>query len=125
MKFSEVPTLAKFEKHALANPSCAITQYCYKAVADVISSVESLQGSSYNLHETTALLNLKDRCVAMEKSTRIIWACAAATDHVVPRKWEYIPDFESALNYFQSLGDIELMAETKDHRISWEQKIRV
>ncbi|MDD5262971.1 MAG: hypothetical protein PHD76_14095 [Methylacidiphilales bacterium] len=125
MKFSEVPSLAKFEKHALANSGCPITQYAYKAVSEIIGPVETMGNSGYNLHETAALLNLKTRCEAIEKSTRIIWACAAATDHVKPRKWDYVPDFQSALDYFKQLGDLELMAETKDHRITWEQKIHL
>jgi len=36
-----------------------------------------------------------------------------------------VPDFQSALDYFQRLSDMELMAETKEYRISWEQKIQI
>ena len=102
-----------------------ITQYSYQAVREIIEGVVSAKDVGRNLHETTVLLSLKTRCQAMEKTTRIIWACAAATDHVVPRKWSFIPDFQSALHYFQTLSDLDLMAETKDHRITWEQKIMI
>jgi hypothetical protein len=123
MKFTDVPTLAKFEKHALANPDCAITQQSFQAVKEIIEPVDNANNNFHNLHETAAIMNLKERCVAVEKSTRIIWACACATDHVSPPKWDFIPDYQSGLEYFQGLSDLELMAETKDHRITWEQVI--
>jgi len=123
MKFTEVPTLSKFERHALSRPECHITQHCYEAVKKLIDPVEVSQKGVF-MHETAALMNLKARCEALEKSTRMIWACAAATDYVTPRKWDYIPDYESALQYFDALSDLDLMAETKHHRIIWEQKIQ-
>lgn len=123
MKFTDVPTLAKFEKHAVSLPDCAITQHCFNAVKIILDGVDSTAAHGMNMHETAAIMNLKERCVAVEKSTRIIWACACATDHVLPPKWEYIPDFESSLTYFQSLPDLDLMEETKHHRITWEKKI--
>jgi hypothetical protein len=123
MKFKDVPTLAKFEKHALANPDCLITQQSFHAVKEIIEPVDASESNSYNLHETAAIMNLKERCVAVEKSTRLIWACACATDHVNPPKWDFIPDYQSAIDYFQGLTDLELMAETKEHRITWEQVI--
>lgn len=123
MKFIDVPTLAKFEKHATSLPDCPITQQCFQAVKSILDEVDDSASQASNLHETAAIMGLKERCVAVEKSTRIIWACACATDHVMPPKWEYTPDFESSLTYFQSLPDLELMDETKNHRITWEKKI--
>ncbi|NJK90471.1 MAG: hypothetical protein HC904_00750 [Blastochloris sp.] len=125
MKFTDVPTLAKFEKHALANPECRITQHSFETVRQIIEQVHVPSDAGFNVHETSAILNLKERCMAVEKSTRIIWACACATDHVSPPKWDFIPDYQSALEYFQGLTDLELMAETKEHRITWEQVIRM
>jgi hypothetical protein len=123
MKFTDVPTLAKFEKHALAHPECPITSQAYVAVKEIIEPVDNAAFNGYNVHETAAIMSLKERCVAVEKSTRIIWACACATDHVAPPKWDFIPDYQSAIDYFQGLSDLELMAETKEHRITWEQVI--
>ena len=56
----------------------------------------------------------------MEKSTRLIWACAAATDQITPRLWDYLPDYASSLDYFLDLKDLELMAVTQRHGITWE-----
>jgi hypothetical protein len=69
----------------------------------------------------TPVDNLRASCEAVEKSTRLIWACAAATDNISPRMWDYLPDYDSSLNYFSELNDLELMAVTKEHRITWEE----
>ena len=37
-----------------------------------------------------------------------------------PRPWDYLPDYHSSLDYFLALNDLELMAVTKSHRITWE-----
>jgi hypothetical protein len=50
-----------------------------------------------------------------------LWACAAATDNITPRIWDYVPDYEASLEYFLELADLELMAVTKRHRIAWEE----
>jgi len=125
MKFTEIPALAKFEKHSLAHLECSITQQAYQAVKEIIDPVDSSTGNESNLHETVAILSLKRRCQAVEKSTRVIWACACATDHVKPPKWDYVPDFQSSLDYFKALPDLELMKETKHHRIVWESGKRI
>ena len=65
---------------------------------------------------------LKASCEAVEKSTRLLWACAAATDNISPRLWDYLPDYEASIAYFLSLDDLELMAVTKMHRITWEEQ---
>jgi hypothetical protein len=69
--------------------------------------------------------NLRASCEAVEKSTRLIWACAAATDNISPRMWDYLPDYEASLTYFSELNDLELMAVTKEHRITWEESAAV
>jgi hypothetical protein len=69
--------------------------------------------------------DLKASCEAVEKSTRLLWACAAATDQIAPRLWDYLPDYQSSLDYFLNLNDIELMAVTQQHRITWEEAAEV
>ena len=69
--------------------------------------------------------DLKASCEAVEKSTRLLWACAAATDQISPRPWDYLPDYKSSLDYFLSLNDLELMAVTREHRIAWEEAAEV
>ena len=59
-------------------------------------------------------------CVAVETSTRVLWSGAAATDPISPRPWDYLPDYTSSLDYFTTLGDLELMAVTHQYRITWE-----
>lgn len=123
MDFSDVPTLKKFEQHATRNPECPITQEAYQAVQEIIATVNTPVHSGVPLPQAEDITNLADRCKAVERSTRIIWACAAATDHVDPPLWEYIPDYHSAVNYFENLPDLDLMAQTKEHRITWEKNI--
>ena len=67
-----------------------------------------------------AVDGLKASCQAVEKSTRLLWAAAAATDQIHPRPWDYLPDYTSSLDYFIGLNDLELMAVTQQHRINWE-----
>jgi hypothetical protein len=66
---------------------------------------------------------LRARCQAVERATRIIWACAAATDHIQPKLWSRPPDFHAVLEYFGSMSDTDLMKETKGHQIEWEKNI--
>jgi hypothetical protein len=47
------------------------------------------------------------------------------TDQITPRPWEYLPDYQSSLEYFLALDDLELMAVTKQHRINWEETAKV
>jgi hypothetical protein len=65
--------------------------------------------------------NLKASCEAIEKSTRLIWACAAATGNIRPPLWAYKADYQSSLEYFLALPDLELMAVTRAHRVIWEE----
>jgi hypothetical protein len=118
MNFRDVPNLQKFEQYARGNSENEIVMDCYKRIREVIAPVpkppDPLQFS------TTAVEDLKASCEAVEKSTRLIWACAAATDQIAPRLWDYLPDYTSSLDYFLNLKDLELMAVTQRHSISWE-----
>jgi hypothetical protein len=118
MNFRDVPNLHKFEQHARDNSENEIVMDCYKRIRDVIAPVPKPPDP---LHFNTAVVaDLKASCEAVEKATRLIWACAAATDQINPRLWDYLPDYESSLDYFLSLKDLELMAVTKSHNITWE-----
>jgi len=115
MNFRDV---LKFEQHAREHSDNEIVMDCYKRIRDVIAPVPKPPDP---LHfNSGAVADLKASCEAVEKSTRLIWACAAATDQVTPRLWDYLPDYTSSLDYFLSLKDLELMAVTQRHSITWE-----
>jgi len=124
MNFRDVPNLLKFEQHARIHAEDEIVMDCYRRIREVIGPVPRPPGA-LDFGNSTPVENLRASCEAVEKSTRLLWACAAATDHISPRLWDYLPDYESSLNYFQQLDDLELMAVTKLHRITWEEDVRV
>ncbi len=118
MNFRDVPNLQKFEQHARENSENEIVMDCYKRIRDVIAPVPKPPDP---LHfNTAAVADLKASCEAVEKSTRLIWACAAATDQIAPRSWDYLPDYTSSLDYVLRLKDLELRAVTQRHGITWE-----
>ena len=118
MNFRDVPNLQKFEHHARGNSDNEIVMDCYKRIREIIAPVPKPPDP---LHfNSAAMADLKTSCEAVEKSTRLIWACAAATDQIAPRLWDYLPDYDSSLDYFLALKDLELMAVTQRHHITWE-----
>jgi hypothetical protein len=123
MEFRDAPNLKRFADHARANDTCEITMDAYRRVRDLIAPVPA-PAASVDVQAGVTVESMKETLAAIEKSNRIIWACAAATDCVTPAIWEYTPDYNSALEYFQSLDDLELMAITKNYRISWEQTLQ-
>jgi hypothetical protein len=96
---------------------------CYRRIRDVITPAPRPPGP-LDFSNGAPIAGLKASCEAVEKSTRLLWACAVATDNVLPRIWAYLPDYESSIAYFQHLDDLELMAVTKQHRITWEETAR-
>jgi hypothetical protein len=121
MNFRDVPNLLKFEQHARTHSEDAIIIDCYRRVRELIGPVPKPSGIlDPSVGEPVA--RLKASCEAVEKSTRLLWACAAATDNISPRLWDYLPDYEASIEYFLSLDDLELMAVTKKHRITWEEQ---
>lgn len=120
MNFRDVPNLLKFEEFARVHSENEIVMDCYKRIREIITPVakpaEVLDFSA----GPTAILSLKASCEAVEKSTRLLWACAASIDEIQPRLWDYVPDYDSSLDYFLNLNDLELMAVTKENRITWE-----
>jgi hypothetical protein len=123
MNFRDVPNLLKFEQHARGNSDNEIVMDCYKRIREVIAPVPKPPDVLEFNHAPVA--DLKASCEAVEKSTRLLWACAAATDNIFPRLWEYVPEYESSISYFTELPDLELMAVTKLHRITWEENAHV
>jgi hypothetical protein len=119
MEFRDVPGLHKFEQHARHHSDDEIVMDCYRRIREVIGpvprAVEVLGWMS-----APAMDELKVSCAAIEKSTRLLWACAAATDHIAPALWEYVPDYAASLDYFLALDDLELMAVTQQHRLLWD-----
>ena len=123
MNFRDVPNLLKFEQHARVHSDNEIVMDCYKRIREVIAPVPKPPDiMDFN---GAPVADLKASCEAVEKSTRILWACAAATDQISPRLWSYVPDYNSSLEYFLALNDLELMAVTKPHRILWEEAAEV
>ena len=118
MNFRDLPNLLKFEQHARANSENEIVMDCYKRIREVIAPVPK-PPEGFEL-PGAPVADLKASCEAVEKATRLLWACAAATDQISPRLWDYLPDYTSSLDYFLGLGDLELMAVTQRHRINWE-----
>jgi hypothetical protein len=124
MNFRDVPNLLKFEHHARTHSENEIIMDCYKRIREVIAPVPK-PPNAFEFAGAGAVADLKASCEAVEKSTRILWACAAATDQIAPRPWSYLPDYKSSLDYFLALNDLELMAVTKQHRIAWEEDAKV
>jgi hypothetical protein len=124
MNFRDVPNLLKFEQHARSHSDDEIIMDCYRRIRDVIAPVPKPPGV-LDFTGAAPIENLKASCEAVEKSTRLLWACAAATDNISPRLWDYLPDYESSISYFLELEDLELMAVTKQHRITWEEHAQV
>ena len=122
MNFRDVPNLLKFEQHARAHSENAIVMDCYRRIREIIAPVPT---PSEGFDAGPPIDGLRASCEAVEKATRLLWACAAATGNITPPLWEYLPDYESSLAYFQELNDIELMAVTKSHHITWEVGARV
>ncbi|HUB67193.1 MAG TPA: hypothetical protein VL981_06885 [Candidatus Methylacidiphilales bacterium] len=120
MNFRDVPNLMKFEQHARSHTDDEIVMDCYRRIREVIGSAPR-PPSVLDFSNSTPVEGLKASCEAVEKSTRLLWACAAATDNISPRIWDYLPDYESSIEYFLDLDDLELMAVTKMHRITWEE----
>jgi hypothetical protein len=124
MNFRDVPNLMKFEQHARSHTDDQIVMDCYRRIREVIAPAPKPPGV-LDFSNGTPVEGLKASCEAVEKSTRLLWACAAATDNISPRIWDYLPDYESSIEYFLDLNDLELMAVTKMHRITWEETASV
>jgi len=125
MNFRDVPNLLKFEHHARLHSEDEIVMDCYRRIREVIGPVPRPPGVLDFGGGVPPVESLRASCEAVEKSTRLLWACAAATDQIAPRLWDYLPDYESSIQYFQGLDDLELMAVTKLHHITWEEDVRV
>jgi hypothetical protein len=123
MNFRDVPNLLKFEQHARSHSENEIVMDCYTRIREVIAPVPK-PPNAWTLGNAP-VADLKASCEAVEKSTRLLWACAAATDQISPRPWNYLPDYKSSLDYFLGLNDLELMAVTQQHRITWEEAAAV
>jgi hypothetical protein len=124
MNFRDVPNLLKFEQHARQHSDNEIIMDCYKRIRDIIAPVQKPSGV-LDFSGEAPIESLKASCAAVEKSTRHLWACAAATGNISPAIWGYLPDYDSSIEYFLDLNDLELMAVTKLHRITWEESARV
>jgi hypothetical protein len=116
MNFRDIPSLLKFEQHARHHSDNEIIMDCYRRIREVLAAAP---GPGRELSGGPPVEGLKAGCEAVEKSTRLLWACAAATDNVEPALWHYLPDYQASLDYFLGLDDLELMAVTHEHRLAW------
>jgi hypothetical protein len=121
MNFRDVPSLLKFEQYARQHAENEIVMDCYRRIREVITPAPQ-PPSGFDGGSTFAVAGLKASCEAVEKSTRLLWACAVATGNVRPPMWDYLPDYQASLEYFLGLGDLELMAVTQRHRLDWERQ---
>lgn len=132
MKLSEIPDLADFEHYAQTHPECSVTQETYHAVLSLVALL-NLPGDAESGQLRNApppnptspeyLERLTRKCAIVEEANRLIWACAAATNHIHPPIWEQPPALIEALDYFHSLEDLDWMARTHEHRIRWETSL--
>lgn len=123
MNFEEVPILRKFKEHVQSRPDCTVTRQAMEKVEALLGQVQSSEGPGSGGAMPVEMLAL--RCSVIEKATRVLWACASATNQIEPVMWEQSPDFEASLKYFQQLPHLEFMRVTEKHRIKWEQGIRL
>ncbi len=125
MKLSEVPNLAKFENFAQHHADDLVVRQAYHLVRERIDEVPSAENMSFRPEDANTMMMVGDlakRCHAIEESTRIIWACAAALGQVEPMMFEDgNPEFQEALTYFWELKDLEWMELTEHYRIAWEK----
>ncbi len=120
MKCSDVPSFARFEAHVRKNSEDPILVRGFHEVAAALSAAPRPLTSIEMAMDPAQMFKLKESCEAVERATRIMWACAAASDNIEPAMWEEVPDYDSALHYFNQLTDLELMAATEEHRLAWE-----
>jgi len=120
MTFRDVPSLLKFEQYARLHSEDEIVMDCYRRIREVITPVPKPPSGYHAGAHNSTVEGLKASCEAVEKSTRIMWACAVATDNVRPALWNYLPDYGETLEYFLKLGDLDLMALTQKHRLKWD-----
>lgn len=122
MECSDIPALAKFEEFVQQHADSAIALDSLERVKEIIAPAPRPLTSFEMGTDPEQMLKLKASCEAVEKATRVIWACAAATGEIIPPMWEEVPDFESALEYFNQLSYLELMAATNEFGLGWEKR---
>jgi hypothetical protein len=120
MNFRDVPSLLRFERHAREHSEDEIIMDCYRRIREIIAPIPPPPGV-LDFTAGPPVDALKASCEAVEKSTRLLWACAAATDHIKPPLWAYLPDYQASLEYFLVLDDLELMAVTQQHCLDWDE----
>lgn len=120
MKCSDVPSFARFEAHVRKHEEDPILVRGLHEVSKALAAAPRPLTNREMATDPAQMLKLKESCEAVERATRIMWACAAASDNIEPAMFEEIPDYDSALYYFNQLTDLELMAETQQHRLRWE-----
>jgi hypothetical protein len=121
MDFKDLPNMARFERHALARQDCPVTLDAYRRAKEILNAAPKPPTGMSTADPIKQIEFLAASCKAVEKSTRVIWACASATDFVAPPIWDYLPDYQGALEYFNALPDLDIMALTEKHRLKWDQ----
>jgi hypothetical protein len=122
MECSDIPALAKFEEFVLQHADSSVALESLDLVKEIINPAPRPLTAFEMGSDPEQMLKLKASCEAVEKATRVIWACAAAHDQIIPAMWEEVPDFDSALEYFNQLSYLELMAATNEFSLGWEKR---
>lgn len=120
MKCSDVPSFARFEAYVRMHQDDPILVRGLREVTEALASAPRPLTNREMATDPAQMFKLKESCEAVERATRIMWACAAASDNIEPAMFEETPDYDSALYYFNQLTDLELMAETEEFRLRWE-----
>jgi hypothetical protein len=123
MDFRDVPNLLKFQEHARSKPDCEITMDAYRRIREILQPAPK-PPDMMGFDPGSSMENLRASCEAVEKATRVVWACAVSTNQVNPPIWDYTPDYTASIEYFVNLNPLELMALTTKHRIQWEETLR-
>jgi len=122
MDCSDIPALAKFEEFVLQHQDSPVAVGSLDMVRQIITPAPRPLTSFEMGTDPDQMMKLKASCEAVEKATRVIWACAAAHGEINPPMWEEVPDFESALEYFNHLSYLDLMAATNEYSLGWEKR---
>jgi hypothetical protein len=119
MQLKDNASFRKFEIHAMEHVDCAVTQDAYQRVQAILATAP--QNDETSEFTTRSFRDLKKSCEVLEQGVRILWACAAATNQVSPPLWDYTPDYDASVEYFNGLTPLQMMALTDKHRLNWEK----
>jgi hypothetical protein len=123
MQLKDNASFHKFEIYAQQHVDCPITQDAYHRVQGILASAPVNDDSKG--FTTQSFRDLRKSCEALEKGVRVLWACAVSTGQVDPPLWDYLPDYEASIEYFNGLTPLQMMALTEKHNLLWEKTVQL